>query len=234
MQEPDPRLEEAIAATVVVRVPKQYLATFGVSNVHYYLLTEPSYADIAPSDEEEVVVREGNVVSEPPAIVTPTYMLNLEGFSANARQYMKNLEYKRGSQSLGLMYRYRNESAGINIVAGQIKNVAGRIVTDLDGRGENSAAVIMGMDALWDVSLLKFILDYTAESSASNLGEMHATGLLEPDPSTRLPRAAIQRIDQLFSQVEQGLDPSVLRQELNRWGLFEHYQDRFLSLFRRK
>ena len=103
MEEPDPRLEEAIAATVVARVPKQYLATFGVTNVHYYLLTEPSYADLAPDDEEEVVVREGNVVSEPPAIVTPTYMLNLEGFSSSARRYMEKLEYKGGSQSPGLM-----------------------------------------------------------------------------------------------------------------------------------
>jgi len=234
MQEPDPRLEEAIAATVVARVPKQYLATFGVTNIHYYLLSEPSYADLAPDDEEEVVVREGNVVSEPPAIVTPTYMLNLEGFSSNARRYMEKLEHNRDSQSPGLMYRYRNEPSEMNIVTGQIKTIAGRITTDLDGRGENSAAVIMGMDALWDVSLLKFILDYTSKSLASNVGEMNAMGLLDPDPNTRVPRAAIQRIDQLFSQVEQGLDPSVLRQELNRWGLFEYYQDRFLALFRRK
>jgi hypothetical protein len=49
-----------------------------------------------------------------------------------------------------------------------------------------------------------------------------------------VPKGVIRRIEELFQQVEQGLDPKLLQQELTRWGLFEHYQDRFLSLFRRR
>jgi hypothetical protein len=38
----------------------------------------------------------------------------------------------------------------------------------------------------------------------------------------------------VFRQVWQGLDPKVLKAKLDRWDLFEHYEGRFLSLFRKK
>ena len=41
-------------------------------------------------------------------------------------------------------------------------------------------------------------------------------------------------IEELFSRLNQGdIEPRVLKDELERWGLFEAYQDRFLSIFRR-
>jgi hypothetical protein len=64
--------------------------------------------------------------------------------------------------------------------------------------------------------------------------EVQAMGLLDPHPDVEVPRGAVQRIESLFRQVERGSDPQKLHRELTRWGLFEHYQDRFLGLFRRK
>ena len=58
-------------------------------------------------------------------------------------------------------------------------------------------------------------------------------GLLTTSASTGVPQGAIQKIEQLFFQVSKGLDPGELKQELDRWGLFEHYQDRFLKLFKK-
>ena len=58
--------------------------------------------------------------------------------------------------------------------------------------------------------------------------------LTDPDPEVDVPRGVIQRIEALFQQVEQGLAPKVLHQELTRWGLFDRYQDRFLNLFRHR
>ena len=128
----------------------------------------------------------------------------------------------------------RPRRTGKAVVGGQPFDVARRIADDLDDRGVDSAAVILATDELWDLSLLKFVYEYTAASVASNVGEIKAMGLLDPDPKVDVPRGAIQKIDELFRQVEQGLDPKVLHRELTRWGLFEYYQDRFLSLFRRK
>ena len=51
---------KAIEQTFVIRFPKQSLATFGVTNIKYYVVTEPIYAD---GDEREGVVRTGQVLS---------------------------------------------------------------------------------------------------------------------------------------------------------------------------
>jgi len=233
MDEAERRIWNAIQLTHVVRPPKQHLATFGVTNLKYYLVSEPSYKDLVPG-EEESVIREGKVVSQRPTIVTPAYMMNLEGFGEEARKYMDSLVRSFGPNSPGLLYQYRNEPGGLDIVGGQTYAVAQRIANDLDIRGVDSAVVILGIDDLWDVSILKFIYEYTAASVASNVGEIQAMGLLDPHPEVDVPRGVVQRIEEMFHQVEGGLDPKLLHRELTRWGLFDHYQDRFLNLFRRR
>ena len=220
--------------TRVVRLPKQHLATFGVTRLHYYVVTKPLYQDLAPDkpanpDRDETVVRDGTVVAERPAMVTPAYMLNLDGFGDDARSYMQDLVRRLGPNSPGLLYQYRNEPAGMEIVGDEVSAVAQRIAGDLDSRSVDLASVIQGVDELWDVSLLKFIYEYTAASLSSNLGEMQKMGLLEPDPGTELPLGVVKRIEEMFQQVRQGLDPAVLKAELDRWGLFEQYQDRFFA-----
>jgi hypothetical protein len=43
------------------------------------------------------------------------------------------------------------------------------------------------------------------------------------------------RIEELFERVFRGESPlSELEDELNRWGAFEEYQDRFFSIVRRR
>ena len=49
-----------------------------------------------------------------------------------------------------------------------------------------------------------------------------------------IPADARKRIEELFSQVSKGeREPNELREELNRWGLFEEYEDRFFNFFRK-
>lgn len=234
MQESDRRILAALEATRVVRQPRQHLATFGVTNLHYFLVTEPVYAELSPHDRESVI-REGKVVARRPEVVTPTYMLNLQGFGEQARRSLELLASRYGPNSPGLLYTYRNEAGGLNIVSGEPNVVADRIKGDLDGKGEGLAVVLRGLDDLWDVSLLKFIYEYTAASVAGNVGDLMHRGLLAHDPAAGLPKAAVQRIDRLFGEVEAGnADPFLLKQELDRWGVFRHYEDRFLGLFRKR
>ena len=48
-----------------------------------------------------------------------------------------------------------------------------------------------------------------------------------------VPHGARQRIEEMFAMVKNGeLEPADLKIELDRWGLFGQYEDRFLSLFR--
>ena len=83
----------AIEKTWVVRFPRQSLATFGVTNIRYYVVTEPIYQPMQP-EQREGVVRTGQVVAEKPAVVTPFYTMNVEGFSDEAYEYFQRINAK--------------------------------------------------------------------------------------------------------------------------------------------
>ena len=221
----------AVEQTWIVRFPKQLLATFGSTNIAYYVVTEPIYQELNPG-KHEGVVRTGRVMADRPAVVTPTYALNLDGFSPEAYEYFSSTARQAGPNSPGILYQYKNEAGKIEIVGGVPSEIAHKISDDLDSRREHMAVVMVGVDELWDVALLKFIYEFTSSSLAGNVQEFQARGLLEPQPQFGgAPAAAIQKIDRLFREVEHGGNPEVLKQELDRWGLFGFYQDRFLNLF---
>ena len=232
MFESEKDLIKAVQKTRVARKPLQYLATFGTTIINYYVITEPIYSDI---DElkKETVVRTGRVNSGKPEIVTPTYALNLKGFSSEAYKYLEFISDKFGVNSPGVLYQYKNEPGKINILNGSVEEVSNNIIKELNTKKDKLTAVIVGVDELWDVSLLKFIHDFTSESLVSNINEFNSRGLLQPqDQFGGVPKAAVQRIEILFNQVGFGADPEILKKELDRWGLFDHYEERFLNLFK--
>lgn len=225
------RIKEAVRKTEVLRAPKQSLLTFGTTNIHYYLLTEPVYAE--GTDSIETVVREGKVIAAKPRIVTPYYLTHLEGFSLDARRYLEALIRTYGPNVPGLFYGYRNEPKELNIVSDKLPVVVDRLNAEIERRVDPMAAIIKGEDELWDVSLLKFILDVTLGSLQDNIRELDDRGLLSMD-SSGVPAEARIMIEKLFGRVVKGeAEPSDLKEELDRWGVFQEYEDRFLSVFKR-
>ncbi len=233
-KEREARVEYAIRHTRVVRPPRQSLATFGTTVVRYHLVCEPVYADLnIPTTGAETVVRDGTVTAERPQVVTPSYLSRLEGFGENAREYLEQVVKEHGPHAPGLLYTYKNEFSGTSIVSGGVREVAGNIGSRLDREDRRLEAVIRGVDEMWDVSLLKFIFDLTTGSARTNASELNAMGLLETREG--VPQEARQRIDLMLQEARRGnMDPGAIHSELERWGLFEEYQDRFLRLFRRK
>jgi hypothetical protein len=229
---PDRAWQRAVEQSFVVRFPKQHLSTFGFTNIAYYVVTEPIYREMVDGGEEGVV-RTGRVIAERPAVITPTYAMNLKGFSDEAYEYLQDTAQQYGPNSPGILYQYKNEAEKSDIVSGAPSEIAHRISDDLDRRSENMAVVMVGVDELWDIALLKFIYEFTSSSSSHNVQDLNSRGLLEPQPSLGgVPRAAVEQIERLFGQVERGGDSDLLKRELDRWGLFDFYQDRFLRLFR--
>jgi len=104
----DEQIKRAIERTEILRAPRQNLATFGSTNIYYYLVTEPVYSDFF-GNTPETVIREGRVIAERPRIVTPYYLSRLEGFSASAKKYFEMLMNNYGPSTPGLLYHYRNE-----------------------------------------------------------------------------------------------------------------------------
>jgi hypothetical protein len=232
MSTEEERIEYAISRTEVVRPPKQTLSTFGTTNIYYYLITEPAYREVVDGPQE-TVVREGRVRAERPKVVTPSYLIRIEGFSEHARRYLEMVAREYGPHAPGLFYSYKNEPRELNIVSSDIESVVRNIAEKIDKAGDQLATIIKGVDELWDVSLLKFIYDMTRYSMNSNVLELARSGLLTVDPKG-IPMEARQSIERLFDLVKRGeADPSALKIELDRWGLFEEYEDRFLQLFKR-
>jgi hypothetical protein len=227
------RIENAARHTEILRHPRQHLATFGMTNIYYYLLTEPTYVEIA-HETNETVIREGRVIAERPKIVTPYYLTHIEGFSYDARRYFETLLRMHGPNAPGLFYSYRNEPRSLNIVADRWSAVADRLNEDIDKKGDPLISIIKGQDDLWDVSLLKFIYEISTRSAPSNIAQLGSRGLLGMSHGGMLVGAR-QIIEEMFGKVARGeMRAHELETELNRWGAFEEYQDRFFALVRSK
>jgi len=229
----DDRIGYAVRHTEILRLPKQTLATFGTTNIGYYLVTRPVYTELA-KDVSETVVREGRVIAERPRIVTPYYLSQLEGFSSDARRYFNMLIQNYGPNIPGLFYTYRNEPKGLAIVEGDLMSVVDKINKEIDKRGDPLVTIIKGQDELWDVSLMKFIYEISRSSMQDNLLQLKSKGLLDMD-AAGVPMDARVRIEELFKNLARGeIEPRELKDELKRWDLFDEYQDRFFSIFHKR
>ncbi len=225
-------IRQVAEQTEVLRSPRQALATFGITSISYYLVTEPVY-DALLGESRETVVRTGKVTAERPQIVTPFYLLNLFRGFEHGEEYANYLSGAYGGDSPGLMYSYRNDLEQTSIVSDPLAAVAARLSDELERDGKNLAAVIRGVDHLWDVSLMKFMFELTVSSLGRNVSELARGGLLGMDRG--LPRAARAHIEEMFASVARGeLNPTELKRELDRWGVFKEYEDRFLDMFRRR
>ena len=229
----DERIREAVRRTEILRAPKQSLATFGTTNIYYYLVTEPVYSELIKK-VAETVVREGRVIAEKPRIVTPYYLSRLEGFSSEARRYFEALIKAHGPNAPGLFYTYKNEPKELNIVSDNLLSVVDKLNAEINKRGDPLTSIIKGEDEFWDVSLMKFIYEMTRSSLRNNLRQMGSRGLLDIDVGG-IPVDARVRIDELFRKVSRGeSEPHELQAELDQWNLFEEYEDRFFNIFKKK
>jgi hypothetical protein len=224
--EADERIQYAIEHTEVVRLPKQNLATFGTTNIYYYVVTELA--------ERINVVREGKVIAERPKIVTPSYLINIEGFSEQARRFIQKMTQQHPHE-LALFYHYKNEPKELNIVSDLQDVVIGKLNEKIDRENDPQATIIKSaLEELWDISLIKFTYELARKSLRSNINELESRRFLDVD-YFGIPRQARWMIEQLFREVERDRTKAPeLEMELRRWGLFEEYEDRFFNLFRRR
>ncbi len=223
--EMDDKVRYALENTELVRAPQQNLATFGSSVIDYYVVTE-LVGNLS-------VVRDGKVIAERPRIVTPAYLVNVEGFSDQARRYIAMMARDRPHDS-GIFYRYKNEPKGMNVVSEPVKQVISKLSSQIEEEHRPLSTIIRGVEELWDVSLLMFIYELTTRSVRTNIAEFDRRGFLDMDAGG-VPQGARDYIEDLFEQASRNLSRApALATELNRWGLFPEYQDRFFALFTRK
>jgi hypothetical protein len=225
----NPQFLKVLLDTVVVKPPKQNLASFGTTVVTYNMVTRPLYQVLdADKRTEEAVLRRGTVKAERPQIVTPQFLSRTHGFGDEAQEFMRELIRSGQADNPGMLYTYSNDPGQMEIISGRPEIVAERIGQRIDRESQPLEAVILGVDELWDVSLMKFIFDLTNSSAPTNVSDFRRSGRLNVDNG--VPMDARLRIGEMLHQVRNGdLDPAVLHGELEAWQLFNEYQDQFFQ-----
>lgn len=220
----DERVLEAMQKTELIRAPKRRLSTFGSTTMEYYVVTELT--------EQMSAVRDGKVLAERPRIVTPYYLLHVEGFSEGARHFL-GLMAQQNPHEPGIFYSYKNEPLSMNVVSEPLGMVVGNLSARLESEDRPLSAIIRGVEDVWDLAVMMFIYDLTRRAAGGNYADFQRHGLLNMDESG-LPAAARQQIELLFAIVREDRSrASELVTELNRWGVYQEYEDRFLALFKR-
>ncbi len=220
----DERIAEAMRKTEIIRAPQRRLSTFGSTTIDYYVVSELT--------AEMSAVRDGKVLAERPRIVTPYYLLHVEGFSDGARRYLSMMA-EQNPHEPGIFYSYRNELHAMNVVSEPLGVVIGNLNARLDADKRPLSAIIRGVEDVWDLAVMMFIYELTRRAAGGNFAEFRRHGLLDVDESG-VPAAARQQIEMLFAMVREDRSwASELVTELNRWGVYQEYEDRFLSLFKR-
>ena len=228
----DPQIERAIAMTRIIRPPRRALSTFGSTIIHYHVVSQPVYEGIFEEEHKDTVIRHGLVRADRPQIVTPGYLSRSEGFGQEASDYLEFLTNRFGSDSAGLLYKYKNEPQSTDTVAGDPMEVAAKMRDEIEREDKPLHTVLLGVDELWDVSVMKFIYEFTNQSAKSNFSDLNERNLFDDEGG--VPRDARLRIEDLLLRAQRReIDPSDVHEELMRWGLFEEYQERFFRLFRR-
>jgi hypothetical protein len=165
----------ALENTRVVKAPERRLETFGTSILNYYLVTEEM--DSANASR----VREGTIVAEKPQIVSPAnfHKLLLEGFGEEGERFAEKLN-RNGHRMALLKYGFRMKKSDVRFyeVHEPVGAVIDRVKADVESKRDPLSAVLHGVDAGWEVCLLKFMFDMVAASGEGNIGDLRERGLL--------------------------------------------------------
>lgn len=219
-------LWDTLRETKIVRFPRHRLSTFGRSEIQYQLVTAVS---VQPA---RATLRRGKVIAERPQILTPDmFSQRFHGFGEEAPAFERFLKDHFSDSLRGLEYSFRNILETTEPHHTDARDLAKTIHRDLDARDVARAAVILGPESGWGFALMKFILEETSQSFAVNVRELDERGLFNPEIAEERRR---REVETLFARAEN--NPQLVKplaDLLNRYQLFDQYQDRFFILVKR-
>ena len=211
--------------TQILRAPKTTLATFGATQIEYHL--------VSPVEDLQgkTRLREGKIVSLKPKILTAeSFAERFEGFGPEAKEFAQYINTSYRDLLRALEYNFKNDGFAAHVISENPADVADHIKKDLDSRDARDQAVIRCPDAAWSLALMKFTLDESARSFPTHVRDLERRGLF--DPGAKAADRNRREIEALFARAAS--DKAVLKtlgQKLRDYGLFEEYEDRYLSFF---
>lgn len=219
----------ALQNTEVIRPPSGRLETFGNTVVNYHLLSERM------DDTNQVRIREGRIEAFRPQIITPNAMNEspVNGFGPAAEQYMDWL--RENAEDLVLLrYGFQVKKADVRqyTVHETLPVVVGQIEDEVEKKNDPLSAIILGVEQPWEVCLMKLMVDVMQKSVLANVQDLQRKNLLpmNPEQSEKMKREEIEYDFQAAAQDRRLIQD--LGRKLQKYGLFEDYEDRFFTLVR--
>lgn len=210
----------AVQNTHVVKTPSSILETFGNTLVNYHHISEMM------DSTSQIRIREGRVEAIRPQIMTPDHFNTsiLEGFGAESQKYMDWLQANKGDIAI-LKYGFSIRKLDMNehIITETLTNVVDRVKKDIDQKNDPLAALVVGVDDPWEVSLIKLMVELAGRSAP-----IHAQQL------TVDPQGVHHEIESAFQAASENRNfLGRLSTLLEKHDLFPEYQDRFFDLVRK-
>ncbi len=221
----------AVHNTQMLRMPRKHLETFGTTNVKYLLIAE------LMDTFEKIRVREGLIQAFRPQIITPQSYADdsrLEGFGEEARAYANWL--RRNEKELHILkygFQVKKQEVQDYIVTDNVKNVADRVLKDVDDADDPNSAVLLGVDQPWEVCLLKLMVEVVQHSVEGNYNDLKENREILANRKTS--EDIRREVDEEFMLAEK--HPGRIKHLaalLKKHGLFSKYEDRFFSLVNSK
>jgi hypothetical protein len=218
----------AVNNTEIVLMPTRHLETFGSTVLNYHLLSE------LMDTVDRIRIRRGRMHASQPKIITPEAYARtfLEGFGEEAQRYVEWLrEHEKEIRVLQYGYSLKQQSFSEHVVSGNIKAVKERVQNEVKSKGDPLSAVVVGVEAPWDVCLVKLFWEVIQKSARTNIQELSRQHMF--DDAGGLPKGVREEIEQSFLAASRNpmlINP--LAKKLQHYGVFEEYQDRFFSLVR--
>lgn len=165
----------AMENTRVVVSPQNGIETFGTTRFHFSLVSE------LLDEVDAVRIRNGRIEAERPRIVSPHHFskLLLDGFGEEAREYADWIE-SNGSAFRILKYgfQFRKTDLSEQVVREPMEAALDRLKGKIDSGDDPFAALIAGVDDVWEVCLLKFSMEMIQRSAGGNVEEWKRRGLI--------------------------------------------------------
>lgn len=216
----------AIQNTRIVMLPSRRLETFGTTVLNYHMIAELMDAT------NKIRIREGRVQAHRPQIITPSSVASamLEGFGEEAERYVEWLRaHADDLRILQYGFMIRKQEISEEIVTDTLEAVVQRVEKDVRHKDDPLSAVVVGVDAPWEVCLIKMMVEISGHSYPGNVRELERHRLFAP--ADGVPRALRDQIEDEFKAAVTDRDRlGNLGKLLQKHGLFEQYEDRFFAL----
>ncbi|MGM0442531.1 MAG: hypothetical protein ACQEQC_08950 [Elusimicrobiota bacterium] len=214
-------IKYVLEKTEILRMPSQKLSTFGTTNITYFLLS---------SLEGITRLRKGKVVSKRPEIIQPPKIDQLfEGFGEDSEKYAREIYEQFGENPKILNYQFKNTTSSTSEISQSVEEVYDKILKQIKEKDNNLYAIIKTEDKIWQISMMKFIVDLTLESAEGNIADLKNRGMFTD--SAGIPENVRNKIQYLFKEAENNREKmKELGKLLNKYDLFEEYEDRFFGL----